>query len=313
MTQKSNTVPIIIYLLALLSYIVASLFIRSTTLDSINLTFYRFFIPTVALLPVAYKYREQFDKKTLLMSLFAGAFMSFGSVAWVIAIRETSIASADIIFTTWAFVSIFLSALIFKTRPSRLFIVSLFVAAIGLATLIFGQQHSAHSTPYGNFIAFVSACFYAFYIIALYKIKQNINPFALLFWCSLGASVSLFIAIITFFELEIPQTANDYYSIFMLAFILQICGLGLTTYSTKKLSVLTISLLSLLQPVFAAMLGFFVFAEHLSPLEMLGIAITLLSLFIPNLDKMNKVTISHWKRGIKLRHLQAQRKKMHHH
>ncbi len=313
MTSKKDTFPILVYLLALFSYIAASLFIRATTLDSLNLSFYRFFASCLALFPFAIIYRKEFDLVTIIISFFSGFFMSYGSIAWVIAIRETSIASADIIISTWAFVAIFLSAIVFKTRPSRLVIISLFVAALGLAIMILGQRHSTYTSGYGNFLAFVSGCFYAFYIIAMYKIKGTTNPFALLFWCSLGASTSLFLVMVLFYELSFPTTGNDYFSILMLALVMQIGGIGLTTYATKKLPVLTISLLSLLQPIFAAMLGFFVFDEHLSFLEVVGISITLLSLFIPNLDKMNKVTLSHWKRGRKLRHLQSQRKKMHHH
>ncbi len=300
MNTQSNTFAIFIYLMALLSYIVASLFIRSTTLDSINLTLYRFLVAAMLLLPLAIKYWHQFDKKTLLIAFFAGFMNSFGSVSWIIAIRETSIASADILFTTWAFMSIFLSMLIYKSKPSRFFFIALIVAALGLTILVLGQKNSAHSSLYGNLFSVLSAFLYSLYILSLYKVKSQINPFALLFWCSIGSAVAIFLTIIFFFEIEIPTSTNDYYSIFMLAFILQICGLGMTTYAAKKLSVLTLSLLSLLQPVFAAMLGFFVFAEHLSALEMLGIAITLFSLFVANLDKMNKQTLKHWKLGRKV-------------
>ncbi len=304
MINKSTAFPVLTYLLALLSYIVASLFIRATTLDSMNLTLYRFLAATIALIPFAYKYRLDFDRKSIIICFFSGFINSFGSFAWVVAIRETSIASADIIFTTWAFMSIFLSMLVYKVKPSRFFFIALLVAALGLTILVLGQKDSTHSSLYGNFFSFLSAFFYAIYIVSLYKIKANLNPFTMLFWCSLGSTVALFLTIVLFLEIELPKTYNDYYSIFMLAFILQICGLGLTTYSSKKLSVLTISLLSLLQPVFAAVLGFFVFAEHLSALELVGISVTLFSLFVASLDKMNTQTLRLWKKGKKVERME---------
>ena len=286
--KKNNAGSIILYLLALLGIIVGGMAVRLTDLGPFNLGFYRLFTATIILLPFGWKYRKEYGKKELAISILSGVFFAFSVATWNVAVTSTSISSAGLILNMWVFISVLLCALVFKEKVSKYAYLGMVIAMAGLVVMVMGQKNSEASSAFGNFMAFGSAATYALYILATYKVKPKLNPFGLLFYSSLGGAVVLFICSAFTEGIQVPNETNDFLSILIIALVAQIGSLGLINIVLDKLSVVTVSLLSLLQPVMSSCLGFIVFHEVLSFVEILGIVIVISGIFFSDFDKYFK-------------------------
>ena len=284
--NKSTLGPTLLYLLALLGIIVGGMVVRITDLSAFNLGFYRLFTASIILLPFGIKYRHEYNKKDLAVSLLSGVFFAFSVACWNVAVTTTSISSSGLILNMWVFISLVLCAVVFKEKISKYSILGMLVSVAGLIVMVTGQKDSGVSTAFGNFMAFGSAATYAFYILTTYKVQEKLNPFGLLFLSSLGGAAVLFVCAFFVEGIQVPNETNDFIAVLTIALVAQIGSLGLINIVLGKLPVVTVSILSLLQPVMSSCLGFIVFREVLAPMEILGIAIVISGIFVSDYEKI---------------------------
>lgn len=132
----------------------------------------------------------------------------------------------------------------------------------------------------GNSLALITAFFYAGYLLVLNRQRRKFTTFSIMAISAFASMLILFaIAQITG-ETFIPKTETAWLILFALALLSHILGQGLIAYALPYLTVTFSSTALLVQPIVAAIAGWFFFAEYLGPLQILGIAIALVGIFL---------------------------------
>ena len=145
----------------------------------------------------------------------------------------------------------------------RLFAITLSI--LGLYTMMETGLHYNSETYLGIIGVLVSALFYSLSMVLVKKINADIDTYATVTGTLLIASSLLTIVWFTFgtkIPMEIPLRAG--FSILYLAIVGSVLGFLLFYYVLKRVETMRVSLITLVTPVFALLLGHFTNNEPLS-------------------------------------------------
>ena len=158
--------------------------------------------------------------------------------------------------------------------------IGLLLAIVGVAVLINPGLHSDRHTLMGDSLAFITAFFYAGYLLVLNRARKKFTAFASMAISTFASMITLLIITSASSETFLPHTETAWVILIALALFSHILGQGLIAYALPYLSVIFASTALLVQPMVAAMAGWIFFAEHLSLIQMLGILIALAGIFL---------------------------------
>ena len=108
---------------------------------------------------------------------------------------------------------------------------------------------------------------YTAYLLIVRKARGRLDNWSVLAGSSLASAPALLLCASALGEVIVP---HDWTPLLLLALSSQLVGQGLMTYAVAWFSPLILGLSLLLQPAVAALLGWALFGEWLSPAEMLG-------------------------------------------
>lgn len=220
-------------------------------------------------------------KKLIVLNAIAGITLAMDICIWNLSFKYTTMAEANLIVNLTPFLILPITIFYFKETVNKLIIYPLIAAAIGLFLLVFAGKSSANIHVLGDLMALIAAIFYAiFVIVTKISADKGANMTRYMTIVSVYCAGVLLIAGIISQEKIIPDNLNGWLILFGLAFISQIMGQLMLARSIKKVKLQISSVLLLMQPVFAAIYGFFFFDEELASLQIIGALIILLSVYI---------------------------------
>ena len=220
-------------------------------------------------------------KKLIVLNAIAGITLAMDICIWNLSFKYTTMAEANLIVNLTPFLILPITIFYFKETVNKLIIYPLIAAAIGLFLLVFAGKSSANIHVLGDLMALIAAIFYAiFVIVTKISADKGANMTRYMTIVSLYCAGVLLIAGIISQEKIIPDNLNGWLILFGLAFISQIMGQLMLARSIKKVKLQISSVLLLMQPIFAAIYGFFFFDEELASLQIIGALIILLSVYI---------------------------------
>ncbi|MBD8891312.1 DMT family transporter [Roseibium litorale] len=195
-----------------------------------------------------------------------------------ISIRLTN-ASVATLFTNCApfFVGIF-GILGLSDRPTKPFWSALPLALCGVVLIVGLSAFGDGSDLLGNMIALLAGLFYGGYLVVVRRLKQNgAQSSHIMVWVTAGST--LILAPLLLFQQQIlPQTLQTVVLLAGLVLIGQVAGQGLVTAALRTLHVTSSSIVLLIQPVVAAPLAWLFLGETLSPMQILGMSLVLVSI-----------------------------------
>ena len=205
------------------------------------------------------------------------AFVALGSVAfgldlasWHIGIELTRAGNATLFGNAGSIVMLFWGFLVARSLPQGREWVAIVSALAGATILMARSAQISTSTLVGDLFCLTAGLLYAVYLINLQGARKTIGAWSLLTWVSIFACVPLLAIALALGE---PFWPTDWTPVLVLFVSSQLVGQGLLVFAMRHFPPLVIGLALLTQPAVAALYGYFIFAEALAPIDILGMAL----------------------------------------
>ncbi|QWU98851.1 DMT family transporter [Francisella salimarina] len=270
-----------IILFALSNLVIASVLIRYSEVGPIASFGYRLLLPCIFLYSflAITKDEDRLSKKSIYIAALTGLFLALDLAFYGISLIYTSIAEASLLTNLCPFITTFIAIIFLKEKVSLKYYLVLLVAFIGLL-LLMSQSGLSSQHLLGNWLAIISAVFYALFIIFSKKLRDSCSTFRMMFIASLSGSATLFILAFIFNEQIIPTTLSGVLILLAIAIFGHLLGNILYISRVKYISLAMSSLVLLVGPVFALLYGYILFRETFSIQQLIGMFIIILSVYL---------------------------------
>ena len=206
---------------------------------------------------------EPMDWPTRLGLLGAGLFFSCDLGFWHWSIQLTSVANATLL-ANFAPVFVTLGAvLLFRQRISRLYLIGLTTATLGLLILMGGDLGRGSDEILGDLLGLITAFFYACYLLAVGRYRKRLSVARIMAWTSLGAALGLLPVVPLSGNALSAPGPQDWLILLALAWFSHALGQGLIAHALAHLPTTFSSVGLLTQPLLAALLAWMLFGEHI--------------------------------------------------
>lgn len=283
-----NKASLLILLLGVACLASGGIFVKLSEVGPITTAFYRILLAMPLAIMWAYLssapcarvgFWNPPPRRDVLLLVASGAFLALDLILWHISFHHTTVANANLLANLVPFVVVPVSWLLFGARPSRLFLMGLFVAVAGVVLLMSGKISPSPDNFFGDFLAIATALFYGLYLVTVGKLRERYNAGDILFWGGFSSLAILLTAAAFWEDALLPGSTHGWLILGCLAVFSQIGGQGLIAVSFGKLPMNFASVAVLTQPVIAAFYAFLIFSEKLSTIEIVGVGIVLLGIY----------------------------------
>jgi drug/metabolite transporter (DMT)-like permease len=200
-----------------------------------------------------------------------GAFAFAGDLAsWHIGIGMTRLGNATLFGNAGSIILLFWGFIIARMLPRGLEWLAI-VCALGGAGILLGRSLEISTQTFlGDLFCLAAGLLYAVYLLTLQGERARFGSWSLLVWVSVFACPVLLVLAILLGE---PVWPTDWTPVVVLFISSQLIGQGLLVYSLGHFPPLVIGLALLTQPAIAAVIGWSVFGEALSALDISGMVL----------------------------------------
>lgn len=253
------------------------IFVRISELGPMATAFYRPFlaIPILALWMAADRRRRPEPRRDARMADYirlalGGAFFAGDLAFWHLSIMNTSVANATL-FANFAPIFVTLGAwLLFGHGVTRAYLAGLGLGLAGAALLAGGSLVAAPGNLLGDGFGLITAVFLAGYILTVSRLRAVFGVAETMTWTSVGTAVVLLPVAWLSGEAMIAVTLAGWAVLLGLALLSHAVGQGLIAYALAHLPPGFSSVGLLLEPVAAAILGWIILAEAVTPWQTAG-------------------------------------------
>ena len=215
------------------------------------------------------------------MLLVAGIAFAGDLAFWHWSIQYTTVANSTLLANLASIFVTLAAWLLWKQRPSGLFLAGLAAALFGVALLVQVSLSGSPNALLGDGLGVVTAMFYAWYLLTVKGLRDRGagTLWLMAVTTTITAAILLPVALASG-EALLPATALGWWKLLGLAWISHAAGQGLIAYALAKLPAAFTSVGLLLQPVMAALFAWLLLAEPLSALQVVGGVIVLTGILL---------------------------------
>ena len=205
------------------------------------------------------------------MMLLAGVFFTLDLACWHYGIRYTSVANATVLPNLTPVLVTLASWFVFKERPKAVFLVGLATAVVGAVVMAEAGRASRPGPlePLGDFLSGLTAVWYGLYFLAVRSARQGHAARRVMIWSTLAGAPMLLAIALAMGEPIFPASLLGWTAAVGLGFV-HVGGQGSIAWALGRLPASRASLVVLVQPVAAAILGYLIFRETLTVLQAAG-------------------------------------------
>ncbi|HEV2081614.1 MAG TPA: DMT family transporter [Brevundimonas sp.] len=205
----------------------------------------------------------------------AGLFFVLDLGFWHYGIVMTSVANATTLCNLTPVVVTAFAWIVWGQRPSRMFLIALALAMLGALAMAAGADGGQGSNPLlGDVFSLSVALWYAGYFLAVQAARRTAGALRVTLWSTALGLPLLLIAALALREDLTPETAGGWAALAGLG-VMHVVGQGGVAWALGRLPASVTAVTILVQPVVAALLGWVLFAEALTPVQALGGALVL--------------------------------------
>lgn len=217
------------------------------------------------------------------MTLLAGVFFALDLGFWHYGVHFTTVANATILANLAPAFVTFGAWLLLGERPGAGFVAGLALAIAGVWAIAAAKTGAPGLNPHlGDALSIITAAWYAGYMLAVRRARATQSASAIMVWSTaIGAPLILAAAVILH-ERIIPAGPSGWLACAGLG-VVHVAGQGLIAWALGRLPAATASVVILVQPVLSALLGWMIFAEPMTPLQILGGAAALAGVVLAQL------------------------------
>lgn len=232
-------------------------------------------------------------KELPLIALAAFCGVGFNMLTFMQGLELTSPISASVLMVTTPIIVLVLSAIFLKERLYALKIIGIAIGFSGAAMLILassGATENASNPAMGNFLVFINALSYSFYILLANKLTKKYHVFTLMKWL-------YFFGIIYITPFGISQgLAFDFSSasietIFFISYVILFATFGtymLNIIAIKNLKPSVVAVFIYLQPLLAGMIAVGLGKDQLTTTKIIAAILIFSGVFITSIKKKDK-------------------------
>ena len=227
------------------------------------------------------KDRKTLDKSRITALLVAGMAFAGDLAFWHWSIQHTSVANSTLLANLASIFVTLAAWILWKQRPSGLFLAGLAAALLGTGLLVRASLGSAPGALLGDSFGVVTALFYAWYLLGVKGLRERgVATLQLMAVTTTVTAVILLPVALASGEALLPQTQAGWLKLLGLAWISHAAGQGLIAYALAKLPAAFSAAGLLLQPVLAAGFAWLLLAEPLTAIQYLGGTIVLAGIYL---------------------------------
>lgn len=279
--ERSNEIKyVMINFLAICFLATGGILVKESYLPPVATGFYRAIFAIPLLLPIVHKNLNKIGKKDILIIFVAGMSLGADLILWNTCFFYTTVANGTLFTNLVSLTMIPASYFIFKEKIPPKFYIGLFVTLFGAIILLNGKVNPSADSFFGDFLSFSASFFYAGFLLIVYRIRDRVDAFTIMFISSFGTAATMFVAMLIMEGCLYPGTVRALLPILGLTVFSQILGQGLISYCLGKIRAILASVVMLMQPLVAAVYAFAIIGERLSMAEVTGIVVTLAGIYI---------------------------------
>ena len=284
-TARDNRIPLAALILGGAAIGGSPIFVRLSEVGPLATAFWRVALALIPLVIVSLARRQKAavqpaSVSDCFMLVLPGLFLATDLVTWHLSLHMTSVANATLLANLAPIFVAAIGWLFLRAEITRLFLLGLATAIVGIVTLKGGLFGLENGDLRGDGIATVAALFYAGYILVIGRLRSRFDTLQIMVWSTAAAAICL-LPIAYFIEgTMMPASLFGWLMLIGLAFISHAGGQVAITYALAYLPPAFSSLTLLLQPVVAAVLAWALLREAIGPLQAIGGAIVLAGILI---------------------------------
>jgi drug/metabolite transporter (DMT)-like permease len=210
------------------------------------------------------------------ITAIAGLMFALDLGFWHYGIKFTSVANATVLSNITPVVVTAFAWIFLRQRPRALFLLAVAVALAGVWMMAVGKAGGGHvlNAPLGNLFSLSTALWYALYFLAVSEARKTEGASRVMFWSGVVGAPLLLMAALTLREQIAPATAAGWAACVGLGAV-HVLGQGSIAWGLGRLPTSTASVVVLVQPIVAGLMGWILFGELLGPLQTAGMAVVL--------------------------------------
>ena len=258
-------------------------FESSNAWDILLLRSFFYFIGVSIFLILVYK-KNLFKtiKKAGLIGLLGGFVMSFGFIAFVFAMMNTSVANVVFTISTQTMFLALFGYFYLKEKISLIGFLSIILAMMGISIMI--NDSVSSGTLFGNLLALTIPISFSIYVMILRK-NSNLDLIPAIWYASIFSILYSLVMVDSF-----SFTNNDIFMGFLLGVPQLTFGFVCITIGSRTTRSVTIGLLMLTETIFAP-LWVWLFLNEIPPLSVfIGGTVIIFAIIVKSLDKNKSIT-----------------------
>ena len=206
----------------------------------------------------------------------AGVFFALDMAFWHYGLVYTSVANATVLTNLTPVVVTAAAWVLLGERPRRLFVAALALAVAGAVAMALAKGSGGRGTnpPLGDMLSAITALWYGGYFLCVRRAREDATASSVMFWAGLTGAPLLLAGAVALGEDLLPATAAGWAACGALG-LMHVAGQGSIAWALGRLPTALASVTVLVQPVVAAILGWLVFSERVTPMQGLGAAVLL--------------------------------------
>ncbi|MBV7265023.1 DMT family transporter [Erythrobacter ani] len=206
-------------------------------------------------------------RKTLFWVAIGATAFAMDLASWHVGIGLTRLGNATLFGNAGSIILLFWGFVIARILPKGLEWLAILFALGGAGILLGRSLEIGTETFVGDLFCLTAGVLYAVYLLTLQGERARFGSWSLLVWVSVFACPVLLTLALALGE---PVWPTNWTPILVLFITSQLIGQGLLVFSLGHFPPLIIGLALLTQPAVAAIIGFGVFGEVLTPLDIAG-------------------------------------------
>lgn len=219
-------------------------------------------------------------RNALGLAAIGGLFFAADLASWHLGILQTKMANATLFGNAASLILAATTLIVARRLPLRMETLALLLAGAGAVLLMreSGQQGQSHLI--GDLLCLLAGVLYAGYMLTMQRARGTLAS-----WPTLALSTAAGVLPLLLFAALLGETIvpTNWTPVIALAFTSQIVGQGLLIYALPHFSALVVGLTLLTQPAIAATIGWLIYGERLTPIELLGGAMVAAALVLVRL------------------------------
>jgi drug/metabolite transporter (DMT)-like permease len=239
-------------------------------------------VPLLWVLVFSLKTNNTRNLRTPWAPLIAAGVAFAGDLAfWHWSIQNTSVANSTLLANLASIFVTLAAWLLWRQRPSGLFLAGLAAALCGVALLVRASLGFSDTALLGDALGVVTALFYAWYLLSVKGLRDRGAATLQLMAVTTTVTAAILLPVaLASGEALLPQTGAGWLILLGLAWISHSAGQGLIAHALAHLPAAFSAVGLLLQPVIAALFAWLLLAEPLSALQCAGGAVVLAGIYL---------------------------------